>query len=86
MSFLTESLLELLPIALELEPTAPVVEPVCEEASGVLLVGEELDGVCEEGDVCEVWPLISEELLLGVVLCDAAPGVELVEDCEDCDD
>jgi len=61
-----------------LEPTEPV-EPACEEASGVLLVEEELDGVCED------WPLMSGELVLGVVLCEAAPGVELVEDC-DCDD
>lgn len=50
-----------------------------EAAPGVLLVEEELDGVCE------LWLLMSEELLLGEVLEEAAPGVELVEDC-DCDD
>lgn len=49
------------------------------EASGVELVEDELDGVCED------WLLISEELLLGVVLEEAASGVVLVEDC-DCED
>lgn len=64
-----------------LAPTEPA-EPACAEASGVGV--EEADGVCEaDGDAlleAELW-LISEELLLCGVL-DAAPGVELVEDCD----
>ncbi len=51
-----------------LEPTAPACEPVLEAAPGVVL--------------CELWLLMSEELLLleGEVLEEAAPGV--VEDCD----
>lgn len=62
-----------------LEPTELVCEPVLEAAPGV--AEDELDGVCED------WLLMSLEVLFGVLLEEAAPGVVLVEDCdsEDCD-